>query len=163
MSNFLYPVISGVAPSWADISVRISGSNVALIEMGDIAAISGASTVEVGYQKEGGINIQRTAGELSEEAKWALYASGYLKLVRGLIAAAPRRGNQRKLSLVPFNVSTIWTPPGSAEIFERHYRGCRIMSDSQDSAEGTDAEKIEMDLNPLQIVRIVDGVEIVLL
>jgi hypothetical protein len=131
--------------------------------MGDIAALSGAGTVEVGYQKEGGRVIKRTSGEVSYEAKWTLYGSGLLKLIRGLRDLAPVLGGQRKLSLVHFNVSALWTPPGSDDILERHWRGCRILSDSQDSAEGVDAEKVEMDLNPLQIVRIVDGVEYVLL
>jgi hypothetical protein len=164
MSNFLYPVINGVAASWADISVRLSAVDGGeLIEMGDIVSIGGASSVEVGYQKEGGLVIKRTAGELSNEAKWVLYGSGLIKLLKGLRAKAPVRNGQRRLSLVHFNVTTLWTPVGSDDILERHYRGCRILSDSQDSAEGTEAERVEMDLNPLQIVRVIDGEEFTLL
>lgn len=167
MSHFDNPVLDGITPSWADIFVRVSPLGGSLLEIGDIAAISGASKVEVGMQKEGGRGIKRTSGDLTHEAKWTLYTSGYLKLIRGLVARAQAlgftRGNQVLISLVHFTVNVQWSVPGGAEIFERRYKGCRVLSDSQDSAEGTDAEQIEMDLSPLEIVRVIDGVEVALL
>jgi hypothetical protein len=164
MSAFEYPVLDGVAPSWADIEVRIAqpGGGV-LIEMGDIVSISSGCTVEVGRQKEGGRTIKRTAGDSSEEANIVLYLSGYQKLLRGLKAAAPKRGNQRRLSLVSFNILQIWTPFGTSEIFERRIKGCRILGNASDNSEGTDAARIEIPLDPMQVVDVIDGEECVLL
>lgn len=163
MSAFDFPVIDGIAPSWADIAVRVSVLGGSLIEIGDIAALNFGSTVEVGAQREGGRLIKRTTGSLTDEASWTLYASGYLKLIDGLIAVAPRRGNQARISLVHFNISALWTPPGSNGILEKRARGCRLLSDQLDAAEGNDAQQIEMALSPLQIVSVRNGVEVVLL
>ncbi len=163
MSNFSFPVLNGVAPSWADIAVRASPDGGALIEMADISAINTSATVEVGTQSEGGRVIQRTQGSIAYEAGWTLYAGGYLKLYRALAAIAPVLGGQARVSLVPFTVSVIWTPFGSVDIFEKRIKGCRLLSDSEDSAEGNDAAQAEFTLSPLQIVRVIDGREVVLL
>jgi hypothetical protein len=163
MSAFLNPILNGVCPSWADIQVRVSGTDVALLEMGDIAAINTGATVEVGEQKEGSRVIARTQGAVAYEASWTLYASGVQRLLRGLKDAAPVQGGQKQLSLVHFNINILWTPKGSAEIFEKRLKGCRILSDTEDSAEGVDAAQVEMALSPLQICRVIDGEEIVLL
>ncbi len=163
MSNFSFPILDGVAPSWADINVRSSVNGGVLLSMSDIAAIKTGSVVEVGEQQEGGRVIQRTHGSIKYTASWTLYAGGYMRLYRGLLASAPRVGGQAKVSLVPFTVSVIWTPFGSADIFEKRIKGCRLLSDEEDSAEGTDAAQTEMTLSPLQVVRVVDGVECVLL
>lgn len=164
MARIDYPVIGGVSPSWADITVRIAQPNGGvLIEMEDIAALSGGATVEVGTQKVGGRIIKRTEGDMTQEASMTLYQSGYLKLLRGLRAAAPKRGNQRRYGLVAFNVIRMHTPFGSSDIFERRYKGCRILGNSEDAAEGTDAAKIEIPLNPIEVVDVIDGEEFVLL
>jgi hypothetical protein len=163
MSAFLYPVLDGVAPSWADIAVRITPNGGNLIEMGDIQSISSGSTVEVGEQREGGRLIKRTTGSVSHESSMTLYKSGWRKLLQGLAASAPSRGNQRRVSLVHFSLNIQWTPPGSADIFERRIKGCRILGNANDSSEGTDAALIEVPLSPLEIADVVDGVEYVLL
>src|ERR1044071_8644261 len=123
MSFFSAPLLDGVAPSWADISVRISpsagGGGVAgavigavanavvgnLLELGDIKAINTGTSVDLGEQREGGRVIKRTRGSVSYEASMTLYASGWQKLVKGLLAVAPRRGSQVLVSLVNFTVN----------------------------------------------------------
>lgn len=155
--------MNGVSPSWADIQVRVSPLGGTLIEVGDISALSGGPTVEVGRQREGGRTIKRTQGTVSYEASMTLYSSGWHKLIRGLVAQAPLRGNQRLLSLAVFNIGVLWTPVGSDDIFERRYKGCRILGATQDSAEGNDAQQIEVPIDVLEIADFVDGVEIVLL
>lgn len=157
-------MLDGVSPSWADIEVRVAIPNGGLLlEMGDIISISSGVTVEVGRQKEGGRTIKRTAGDSTEECSLTLYLSGYQKLLRGLKAQAPLRGNQRRLSLVSFNILQLWTPFGSSEIFERRIKGCRILGNASDNTEGTDAARIEVPLDPVQIVDVIDGEECVLL
>ncbi len=170
MSSFDIPILNGICPSWADIVVRASvisnplvSTGAPLLNMGDIVSLNTGATVEVGEQREGSRVVQRTTGSISNEASWVLYASGHDKLLRGFMALAPRRGNQLLLSLVHFNITAQWTPPGSSKIFEKRLKGCRLLSDTEDSAEGTDAAQIEMNLNPLQICRVIDGQEIVLL
>lgn len=156
-------MIDGIAPSWADIAVRATPNGGQLIEIGDIAAIKTGTKVTKGRQKEGGRTIKRTRGSVEYDASWTLYSSGYLKLVRGLIPLAPTQGNQAFVGLVPFQINVQWTPLGSNEIFEKRLKGCLLLTDSEDSAEGEDAAQIEMDLDPLEIVRVVDGVEIMLI
>lgn len=163
MSRFLYPVIDGIAPSWADISVRATPNGGELIEMGDIQGISTGVSVELGEQREGGRVIKRTRGDVSYEASWTLYSSGLLKLYRALGALAPADGNKLLVGLVPFLVAVQWTPPGSNEIFEKRIKGCRLIGDTEDSAEGSDAAVIELPLSPIEIVRVIDGQEYALI
>lgn len=164
MSAFDFPVLDGVAPSWADINVRISGASVPLIEMGDIAAINFGWTVEEGEQREGGRVIKRTRGSLSNEASMTLYASGYQKLLRGLIAAAPRNAKgQAQLSLAFFQIHRVWTPPGSDDLLEDLAKGVRILGRTIDASEGNDAQQVEVPLSTIEIVDIIDGVEVIAL
>jgi hypothetical protein len=163
--NNEYPVLDGVAPSWADIQINITPSGGALIEMKDIAAITRGSTVEVGEQRgaSGGRVLKRTTGSVSYEASLTLYRSGYQKLLRGLKDSAPVRGNQKIISLVHFQVQVQHTPEGEDEIFEYRIKGCRVMGATVNDAEGTDAEQVEVPLSPIEIVDMIDGEEVVML
>ena len=165
MANQEYPILNGVAPSWADISVRISPNGGQLIEMVDIAAINTSRAVEVGLQRgaSGGRVLNRTTGQGTQEASITLYQSGAKQLYRALMQLAPVRGNQRVISLVQFQIHQQWTPLGSAEIYERIIKGCRVIGDTLNAAEGTDAQQIEVPLSVLEIADIIDGQEVVLL
>lgn len=181
MSFFDLPLISGFAPSWADIAVRVSPGGGPLIEMSDISKISWRSDVEVGEQREGGRVINRTRGSVKFEASMTLYASGYQKLLTGLIAAAPKRGAQSLISLAVFGVNIQYTPPtggglagqalgavagalgAGAGIFEVRLKGCRIMGSGIDASEGTDAQQVEVPLSVIEIVDVVNGVEVIML
>jgi hypothetical protein len=179
VSFFDNPLINGFAPSWCDIAVRISGGGGPLIELGDIAAIDYNATVEVGEQREGGRVVNRTRGSVSYEVSMTLYASGYQKLLTGLIAAAPLRGAQSLLSLAVFSINIQFTPPtggglagqaigavagalGVGGIFETRLKGCRILGRSVSAAEGNDAQRVEVPLSVIEIVDIVGGKEVVL-
>ena len=163
MANNDYPVLDGIAPSWADAKVTATATGVSLIEVKDIKSINTGSTVEVGDQKAGGRVIKRTVGEASNEASMVLYREGYQKLLRGLKALAPLRGNTRVISLVHFGVSFQFTPPGSAEIYETRIKGCRITGRALNGSEGTDAAEVEVTLNPIEVVDVIDGEEVALL
>ena len=162
-ANNDFPILDGIAPSWADIIVKATPYEGALLEMKDIAAINSASSVEVGEQRGGGRVMRRTTGDLSDEASWTLYRTGYQALIRNLASVAPTRGAQKLISLVHFDIQVQHTPPGSVEIYEYHIRGCRITGRTLNGAEGTDADQVEVPLSALQIVDIVDGEEVVLL
>jgi len=164
--NNEFPVLDGVAPSWADIIIKASPvADGSLIDIKDIQAINTGSTVEFGEQRgaSGGRVIKRTTGSVSYEASMTLYREGYQKLLRALKGSAPKRGNQRALAIVPFNIQVMHTPPGSVEIFEYRIKGCRIAGRALNGAEGTDADLVEVQLNPIEIADVIDGEEVVML
>jgi hypothetical protein len=160
-----YPTLNGMAPSWADVSATITGEDVATLETADFAAINHSSLVEEGKQRgaSGGRVLRRTTGSLTDEASITYYKTGLMSLIRALKANAPSRGNQKMISLVFFDVLIQQTPPGTTEIYTVKFKGCRILGDTAAMAEGVEADQIEVPMSPGQIVRIVDGEEIVLL
>jgi hypothetical protein len=165
MANQLYPSLKDIAPSWADIAVTSTIYDGPLLEMADISAINWSRTVEVGEKRgaSGGRVMARTTGSLSQEASMTLYKSGYLRFIGALKDVAPSRGNQKLISLVVFDVMIEYTPPGSDDIFRTKIKGCRLLGDSADAAEGTDASVVELTLSPIEIVNIVDGEEVALI
>jgi hypothetical protein len=180
VSFFDNPLINGFAPSWCDIAVRISPGGGPLIELGDIASIDYNASVELGEQREGGRVVNRTRGSVSYEASMTLYASGYQKLLAGLVAAAPLRGSQALLSLAVFSINIQFTPPtgggvagqaigavagalGVGGIFETRLKGCRVIGRNISAAEGNDAQQVEVPLSVIEIVDVIGGKEIVLI
>lgn len=179
MSFFDNPLINGFAPSWCDIAVRASLGGGPLIEIGDIAGIDYNASVEIGEQREGGRVVNRTRGSSSYEASMKLYASGYQKLLTGLIAMAPIRGSQSLISLATFTISIQFTPPtgggvagqaigavagalGIGGIFETRLKGCRVLGRNISAAEGNDVQQVEVPLSVLEIVDVINGKECVL-
>lgn len=167
--NNVFPLLNGVAPSWADITVNASGGGLALINMTDIQSINTSTTVEVGTKEgaSGGRDTARTTGKVTYEASVVLYRDGYQKLLRSLKIAAQTqgnvRGNQVAISLVHFNFQMLHTPFGSLEIFDRRIKGCRLLGNTMAMAEGTEADTVEVPLSPNQIVDMIDGQEVVML
>jgi hypothetical protein len=165
MANQLYPALNDIAPSWADIAVTTTVYDGALLDMQDIAGINWSRTVEVGELRgaSGGRVMARTSGSMSCEATITLYRSGYRRLLKALKEVAPERGNQKLVSLVGFDIMIQHSPQGEVEIYQTKIKGCRLLGNSSDNAEGTDADKVEVTLNPLEIVEIIDGEEIALI
>lgn len=165
MASTAYPALNDFAPSWADISAVFTVSGGDALDMADIAAVSWSNSVEVGEMRgaSGGRVMARTIGDVSYEASVTLYRSGWRKLQRALIAQAPTRGNQKLMSLAPFDILIQHTPPGEAEIYVTKIKGCRVLGASDDMAEGNEADKIEVTLSPIEIVQIIDGEEAVLI
>jgi hypothetical protein len=160
-----YPILDGIAPSWADIQVSSSIYDGPLVEMKDIKAINTSRSVEVGKQRgaSGGRTKRRTVGQSDEEASWTLYRTGYDDLIRALASVAPARGNERLISLVHFDIQYQYSPPGSVKIFERKILGCRVIGDTMNDTEGSDPQEVEVPLSVIKIVDVIDGVEIVLI
>lgn len=161
MSND-FPVVDGIAPSWADIIVRLSPIGAPLLELGDIKAINSGTTVEYGEQRAGGRLMKRTTGSESSEASITLYRSGYQKLLRGLKSAAPSRGNQRLVALVHFGIEVQHTPPGDVEVYLYRLKGCRLKGRTLNGSEGDDADTVEVPLSVVQIADVIDGEEVVM-
>ena len=163
MSAFNYPIFNGVAASWADIQVRFAGVGITQMEAGDIKSINVSDDLEHGWQKEGGVPINRTAGEVTSSVSVVFYASGYQKFLESLISAAPLHRGQRRLTFAVFDINQLWTPFGATKILERRIKGCRVIGRHNDSAEGVDATEFEVPLSTMQIADVVNGVEVVLL
>lgn len=165
MATQAYPAVNDISPSWADISATFTVDGGEALEMVDFSAIKWSRSVEVGEQRgaSGGRVMARTTGAGSQEASATLYRSGLRKLLKALVAMAPTRGNQRLIGLVAFDILIQHTPPGETEIYVTKIKGCRYLGDSDDMQEGTDADKIEITLNPIEVVQIIDGVEVVLI
>jgi len=165
MPNQDFPSLNDMAPSWADVAVTISVHDGTVVETADIQGVKWSRKVEVGEVRgtSGGRLMKRTRGSASCEASATFYKEGYRKLIKALIAKAPSRGNQRPISTVGFDVTIQYTPIGEAEIYETRIKGCRLLGDSEDGKEGQDANMVEVTLNPIEIVEMIDGEEIVLL
>src|SRR5690606_3548653 len=140
MAKQEYPSLNGIEPSWADIAVSATVDGGQLIDMADIAAINWSRSVEVGEARgpSGGRVMKRTTGQGSQEASVTFYRSGWRQLQKALAEKAPTRGNQKRIGLVPFDISIQHTPPGETEIYHTVIKGCRYVGDSDSNGEGTD-------------------------
>ncbi len=158
-----YPVLNGIAPSWADVGVSITPNGAAIIQTKQIKSLNSSRKVDVGVQKQGGRVFKRTTGESSQEGTMVLYRDGYDELIREFVKIAPKRGNEYLISLVYFTVQVLHTPPGSVKIYERIWEGVRIIGDTMNGAEGTDADEVEVPVSIVQIADMIDGKKVVLL
>lgn len=142
-----YPTLNEVSPSWADVRLSFPIYGGQTIVTPDLAAVKWSDKVEVGLVRgtNGGRKSKRTTGQYDCEATLTFYREGW-KLLRSGLAA-----KNTKISLVGFDVMIQHTPPGSSEIFNVKIIGCRVMGRSGDMAEGADAEKIEIPVNPMLI------------
>ena len=163
-----YPILDGYAPSWADFAVKIQATGVSLLTARDIKSLTSGSTVDVGVQKAGGRPKQTTVGEITHECSMTLYLTGARLFEAALKDAAVaagyvRSGGVAQTSLVQFQLDYVFTPPGTSEIWERRLKGCRVLSDTEAPAEGTDATTVDYKIYVTERVKLVGGVEVSLL
>lgn len=166
MSNQSYATLNGEEVSWADISVGFGLISGPTLDMADIEGIKWERKVDVGmsYGTGGGRPMKRTRGKVSFSASATISKSGVLVIETALAQVAPRRGNQAIIGVVPFDITiqhaTISAP---SVVHMTILKGCRWLGDSEDNKEGSDALFQEFTLDPLEIVKVVDGVEYALL
>jgi hypothetical protein len=158
-----------MAVSWADLETKCSGTNVALFSIDDIAAFHTGRTVEVGQQRgrTGGRVKKRTLGSGDQEASITFYRDGFQSFLEKLSDAAAAagyiRGNQVVLTALEFDVDFKHSPLNDSKIYQRIARGLRVIGDTLDGAEGSDADQIEVPFSAAEIVDIVNGREVVLI
>jgi len=145
MAEQEYPTINGIEPSWADVSFSKLIYDGPTVQTNDIAAFKLSDKVTVGVKKgtSGGRILARTVGDLESDASITYYLGGWRKMMRALAA------KNKKISLVGFDVTCMFSPPGEADIFKFKIIGARVIGRTLDMAEGSDAQKIEI---PLSIV-----------
>lgn len=164
MANDDFPILNGIAPSWADISVKTQGAGLPLIDHKDIKSCTRTRTVEEGVQRApGGRIMRRTTGQPSQEFAWVLYRTGYEIFYATLAEIAPVRGNVAKVSLVFFDIQVMHTPPGSDQIFQYRVKGARVIGDTMAHAEGVEADTVEVPLSTVEVVDVINGREVALL
>jgi|WetSurMetagenome_2_1015567.scaffolds.fasta_scaffold734260_1 hypothetical protein len=164
--NGAYPLLEGVTPSWADVVVTMTATGVAALTTEDIAGVSTGRAISIGAQKRGSAKRRRTTGEETPSASLNLYHDGYNIFLEMLANSKGvyKRGDIYVVGLVVFGIEFKFTPPGATGIFIRRIKGCRVAGDTLNGAEGTDANKVEIPLDVMQITDILpSGKEIALL
>lgn len=166
----MFETLNGRAVSWAEIGITINVLGGVTAPTIDIKSIDHESTVDVGEQRgaSGGQVIKQTTGQGSYSASATFYRDGMRDLKKALLAAATTAGfvnrrGQVQLSKVRFDVVITHDWEDDPEIYVVKLLGCRVTKDSGKHAEGTDPETVDIDLKPLSIVEIINGVETVLL
>jgi hypothetical protein len=166
MAQELQPILNGVAPSWAEVKITAQVSGGVSLPSLDWKSFSFESKVDQGFQRgPGGRVTRRTTGQKTDTASGTLYATGFDELVAGLAAIAPKDGAGRaQISKVSFDVVILHSFDDDTAVREVTLKGCRLVKDAVSNDDGsTDAATVDIDLNPLEIVRKVNGVEVVLL
>lgn len=167
--NSMFPVLDGIAPSWADVICKSAATGAALLDNKDIKAINTSGALTIGEKEgaSGGRVIDFTTGSVRYEASLTLYQDGWLKLLENLKQTAESlrytRGNQVIVGLVSFGLQIQFTPPGSTRIYDRRIKGARIAGFTANTQEGTEANEVEVPLKIKEIVEMIGGKEIVLL
>lgn len=168
--NNNYPVLDGIAPSWADITTKIQANGAPLFTADQVSAMTGSRKVEVGSQEgqSGGREVKRTTGRVKQEASITFYRDGYdlfLEMLAQVAETLPglQRGNELLVSLVHFDVQILHTPPLSSKIYERRWYGARMIGDTAAHKEGVEADTIEVPLSVIKIADMINGKEVVLL
>ena len=165
MADQNFPILDGLAPSWADVTVKADIDGGSLITIDDIASINTGTTVTEGRKKgaTGGRVRKRTRGSQEDTASMSVYLEGYTQLVAKLAKLAPQRGKQRRISLVTFTLEYMYSLPDDAAIFHTQARGCRVLGRDLNDSEGEEATKVDVALSVMEVVDIVGGDEIVML
>lgn len=160
------PTLNGTAPSWAEIETTINVVGGETLQTVDYSAINWESKVTRGKQKgaSGGRTRKRTKGEIENSADAEFYRDGLRTFKKKLAAVAPKdEAGRPMLSQVTFDVIIKHSVADDPEIYVVKLLGCHLDGNSGKHAEGPDADKVGVDLNPLEVVEVIDGQDTVLL
>ena len=162
-----FPTVNGNYVSWSDIGISIGITGGSIVETADITDVSfedGSELTEVfglGVRKLG-----RTVGKAKKTAGMTMLLPGWIALRNALKTKAIARGNQKVIGLVEFDILISWTPTGddSATIETRKIKSCRVLGTKESASQGTDAAKVEITLDCMDVATIdADGDEVVIL
>jgi hypothetical protein len=140
--------IQGNVASWADFKVKVSGPDIATLELVDLTALSWKRTVERKLVRaQGGQFRGRTTGQPGFEVSFACLENGSAALKKCLSQVDPDN-----LSLVEFNIAGLWTPPRSRRIRKVEIFDCALSEDGIASAIGPDETIEELKVDCLDIL-----------
>lgn len=160
------PTLNGNAPSWAEIETTFNVVGGETVQTVDYAAINWESKVTRGAQKgaSGGRTRKRTKGEIANSADAEFYRDGLRAFKKKLAAVAQKdEAGRPQLSTVTFDVIIKHSVADDPEIYVVKLLGCHLDGNTGKHAEGPDPDKVAVDLNPLEIVEVIDGEDTVLL
>lgn len=162
--------LNGRAVSWSEIAIALNVQGGATINTIDIKSLDHETKVDRGEQRgaSGGRVLKRTTGAISQTAAATFYKDGLRDLKKALVAAAEAAGfvdsqSRPQISKVTFDVVVKHAFEDDSEIYCVKLNKCHLDKDSQKHAEGTDPETSDVDLNPIEIVEVIDGKDTVLL
>lgn len=161
---------NGRAVSWAEINLTLNVLGGATINTIDIKSLDHEAKVDRGEQRgaSGGRVLKRTTGQITNTAAATFYKDGLRDLKKELVKAAESAGyvdsqGRAQLSKVTFDMVVKHAFEDDAEIYCTKLNKCHLDKDSEKHAEGTDPETVDVDLNPIEIVEVIDGKDTVLL
>jgi hypothetical protein len=162
MAQQAYPTLQGEAQSWANISAKATLYDGPSIDLSDIAGLSWENPVERAVQRRTDGQIKaRTRGQATPTAKVSFYADGAQTFIEKLIDIAIAKGyvdnGEALYGMVGFDILVQHTPLGTTSIRQVEILGCCLSKDAADHAEGTDADKNELELSVVRIVRTVNA------
>lgn len=157
------------AVSWAEIDCTINIAGGQSVKGVDLKSVNYESKVERGVQRgPGGKVKKRTTGQPTDSADAEFYRDGLRILKRAIVAACIAAGyvdsaGRPQLSKVTFDLVIKFAMDGDPEIYCTKLLGCHLDKTAFKHAEGTDADTVASDLNPIEIVEVIDGQDTVLL
>ena len=162
MTEQSYPTLNGESQSWANIGVKASLYDGPSIDLSDIVGLDWDNAAERGVQRGKGGRIKAfTRGQATPSAKISFYADGCLAFIEKLIDIAISKGfvenGEAIYGQVGFDILIQHTPLGSTGILQVELVGCRLAKDAASYAEGTDADKNELELSITGVVRTING------
>lgn len=151
MTSPEFPKVNGSHASWANLKVKIIGTDVEF-STEDIAAIDFKDSVEFAKVRGQGGHVRgRTEGQYDCEGKISMYLDAAMQFMSALAQV------NAKITLVPFNIVCAWEPyVDSDELREVELKHCRIKERNFTASPNTDAHMIEFPIDPLRVF--LDGV-----
>jgi hypothetical protein len=165
MANEVLPLIDGRAPSFAEVATTVDVIGGQSVDV-SFKALSWESKIERGEQRGPGGRLRaRTTGKKDDTASCTMYRSELKVLQRALVAVAPRDSAGRpQLSKVTFTLTVNYSFDDDTDITTVILRGCHFDKNAGKFDDGsTDADTVDMDLTPIEVVEVIDGQETVLL
>lgn len=150
--------------SWADATFTLTMHGGQSLPLEEITDISHATLVEVGDARGAGSRTKgETRGKLKDSGKMTLNAGQHDALVQALADVAPTKDGESLISLVYFDIAINHQPYDGAPVRQVELLNCRILGLSEDLKEGTDPDKVAVELYVRRVRRIINGKRIVLL
>src|SRR5262245_26991112 len=117
MAQQEYPTLQGVAPSWADVAIKIASYDGPTLETTDFSAIKYSHSIEraTTYGTNGGRKRARTTGQYKCEGSMTLFKDG-AKALRKMLGDIARSKGLGGFGDVGFDVSVTHSFAGSSEI-----------------------------------------------
>lgn len=166
----MFESINGRAVSWSELLATTNIVGSIPFPQPDLKSCDHGSKVDQSDKRgaSGGRVTARTTGALTNTATATWYRAGLRDFKKALTSAAMAAGHINsdghvQLSKVKFDLVITHSYDDDPEIYCIKLLGCSLVGDSLKHAEGTEADTVDVELNPLHRVEVINGVDTVLL